>query len=260
MSEREMRRFLQNMEGEDQDPAEFDVEMEAWNHAVFISDYMQMFRSGSSMAVTIYGDPYDSRTRPFNGCEYSDYLAALHKLLTDNGLETVNIDKPDPKVLFPGPATRNADPSQPFWGPSNQDHMRLQYQQKFLEMMYGWGYRDITEIGIAGYLSKVPDQLSLLTFCAPDGTKSFVSQDGYVASGYALEPDYERPISQRGGHSGFLEPGYGHLFEGITSQLGFLVDHLDRFEFKADDLLGYRPKEMTEAGISAAWDGWDSAA
>ena len=262
MSERKNRGLLQELEGIEKSPEESEAEMKAWYDAVSISDYIGMFRAGLVLKTTIYGSPYPTHMDALRDSEYSDKIAALHAQLTGEGFLTIDIAKPKPEELFPGPVSRTPTEHQAeMFTSSNSDHLREVYQSHFNKMMYGWGFRDILLTGVQGYLDQVPDHLSLLTFCSPDGTKSFITEDGYFAMGYDPEPDFERPMSQRGGESGFMRtefPSHAHYFEALTSQLGFLALHKDRFDFDAADLLGYRPKDMTETGIASAWEGWQS--
>lgn len=259
MSERDTRKLLQDMEGIEKSPEEFEAESTAWDHAVLITDYIGMFRSGAVLRTNIYGLPYATIVEALTtDSEYSDRLRALHAKLTADGLQTVNYTKPKPEELFPEPVGSQTEQHEDMFASPDSDHLRLVYQRHFLEVMYGWGFRDMLHTGVQRYLDQVPDQLSLFTFCGPDGRKSFISQDGYFAAEYNLEPDFKRPISQRGGNNGFMTHYNGQYFEQLSSQIAFLAEHVDRFDFDASDLLGYRPKDMTEAGIASAWGGWTS--
>jgi hypothetical protein len=259
MSEREIREFLHHQEGIEKSPEEHEAEIKAWYHAVSISDYIEMFRAGVVLKTTIYGSPYPSYMDALRDCGYSDRLAGIHSELTSQGFQTINIAKPRPEQLFPGPVSKTqAEHQSEVFTSSNSDHFREVYQSHFHKMMYGWGFRDILLIGVQGYLDQVPYNLSLFTFCGPGGTKSFISQDGYFATNYDLTPDFERPISQRGGQNGFMRSYNSRTFDELSSQIAFLTDHVDNFAFDDTDLLGYRPKDMTESGIASAWDGWST--
>lgn len=257
-----MRSFLAAIDPSAAEPqTEFDAaiaeaEIQAWYAAVNIKDYVRMFRTGYGLATGIYGDPYATYLDGIDDTTIGDQLAQKVDALKESGLLCIIVPKPDLDAIFPSPISRIENETSAI-GSSDQNHLREAFGIKFLQQMHSGGFRDVAQIGAQGYLDQVPDELELFSYCAPDGTKSFISTEGFVGTGRDLEPDFERPLSQRGGGlREFLRKNHEYVVPGIMAQLEFLEMHQERFTFDDKDLLGYRPLDLSESGISVAWDGY----
>ncbi len=244
MSERQLRRLTQAMEGIEQDDQTFEAQTAAWFAAVRICDYVSDTEQGTKIRLNIHGEPYQSSIN-----HDPELVAAMVELyqqeLSEFGLQTVRLDRP----TLEGVITLN-----PFL---DDPATRQAYLDHFNEMLEGWGFRSIREIGPQPYLDQVPDYLDRVVYRGPDGFKTVLNGDGFVAERYDIEPNPDRPNGQRGVSGG--RPRYQSDIDRISKQLSHLAANKDRFTFDATDDLGYRPIDQSDNGVAAAWDGWDSS-
>jgi hypothetical protein len=249
MAERDLQAFFKSLARPEESDRVFDAETAAWLAATTVQDYMAMTRAGLLLPKNIYGEPFASRLDEMRDRKLSDDLARIFDSVTVAGVQPIRFVRPSTAQIFnhnpylADPLTRDA------------------YDKSFYDQL-----RDlpgIKDLGPEHFLEQVPPYVDAVVYMAPDGFKSFVTSEGYTASGFNIEPDLDRPFGQRGGERGFLRAEYQSglpRFEEMSRQLMHLASMgRERFAFGTYDALGYRPFQMTPQGLAEAWAGWDAA-
>ncbi len=232
-----------------------DAEMAGWNAAVSINDYSHWCVEGYGVNLNIYGRPY--LTEEDNNKELTVQIIELYEhVVAINGLRTVRFQKPSLKDIL----QKSEFPVGSF--------AHDVYVHNFYEQLSNTHHHRMDESSTETMLQKLPANIEVLTFQAPNGTRTGVSSDGFIGEGQDLTPSRVRPLGQRG--AGRVErphKSYSYTFsmvERVSKQIVHLVTHQDRYRFDVADAGGYIPDWIFGEGITdeerlhAAWDGWEN--